>query len=115
MAINGSEWKLEAKTKTCDFERALINAMNEQFPEKETPSVGCLFHFKQAIRRKLLQFKVPSTLISELINKDGLVNILPIAKPSELKTKVNLLYITYIYYINYFVLFYFILFYFILF
>ena len=88
MAINGSGWKLNAKTKTCDFERSLLNAMNEQFPEAETPTVGCLFHFKQALRKKLLQFKIPHEMISELMDDKGLINILPIVDPDELTTKV---------------------------
>lgn len=89
MAINGSGWKLDAKTKTCDFERALLNALNEQFPETETPTVGCLFHFKQALRRKLLSYRIPHDVISNLMGPNGLINILTIVPVEEILTKVS--------------------------
>jgi hypothetical protein len=89
MAINGSGWKLDAKTKTCDFERALLNAMNEQFPESETPTVGCLFHFKQALRRKLIGYRIPNEVIHHLMGPNGLINILTIVPVDEIITKVS--------------------------
>ncbi|POM81144.1 Hypothetical protein PHPALM_923 [Phytophthora palmivora] len=39
----------------CDFELAMIKAVKNQFPESRI--VGCLFHFKQAIRRKMLKIQ----------------------------------------------------------
>lgn len=93
MAINGSGWKLDAKTKTCDFERALLNALNEQFPEVETPTVGCLFHFKQALRRKLLSYRIPQDVIHELMGPNGLINILTIVPVAEIIPKVSYNYV----------------------
>jgi len=89
MAINGSGWKLDAKTKTCDFERALLNALNEQFPEVETPTIGCLFHFKQAIRRKLLSYRISREVIHDLMGPNGLINLLTIVPVEEIITKVS--------------------------
>ena len=39
-----SEWKLKCNSYTTDFEKAAINAAQEQFSEGF--HVGCLFHFK---------------------------------------------------------------------
>ena len=89
MAINGSDWKLDAKTKTCDFERSLLNALNHQFPEEETPTIGCLFHFKQALRRKLLGYRISREVIHALMGPNGLINLLTIAPVEEIITKVS--------------------------
>lgn len=35
----------------CDFEKGLMNALADQFPDARV--VGCLFHFKQALLRKM--------------------------------------------------------------
>lgn len=35
----------------CDFEKGLINAVSSHFPDAQV--VGCLFHFKQALARKM--------------------------------------------------------------
>ncbi|KAK1942776.1 hypothetical protein P3T76_005413 [Phytophthora citrophthora] len=41
----------------CDFESALINAIQEHYPS--TRLIGCLFHFKQACRRKMKEYALP--------------------------------------------------------
>lgn len=66
---------LRPKTVTCDFEIGLMNAILAKFPSAHL--IGCLFHFKQAIRRKLIKdFKVPSDAVSFLCGEHGLMNIL---------------------------------------
>ena len=40
---------------TCDFEKALHNAISVEFPQ--TFINGCLFHWKQAIRQKVIELK----------------------------------------------------------
>ena len=58
-AICASDWLFEASSVTCDFEHALINAIDSQFPK--STKVQCYFHWKQAIRRKLLtDYRIPS-------------------------------------------------------
>eukprot|EP00644_Phytophthora_capsici_P012662 jgi/Phyca11/113211/e_gw1.23.476.1 len=42
---------------TCDFERGLINAVRDQFPDATI--IGCLFHFKQAVRRNMQKLRIP--------------------------------------------------------
>ena len=59
------------------FEQAIINAGTKKFPEASP--IGCLFHFKQALRRKLLEFCVPKAVIHDLLGKDGcLLDILTV-------------------------------------
>ncbi|KAE9037956.1 hypothetical protein PR002_g6280 [Phytophthora rubi] len=48
--------KLKPAHAACDFEYAMIKAVKNQFPE--TRIIGCLFHFKQAIRRKMLKLHI---------------------------------------------------------
>ncbi|KAE8974678.1 hypothetical protein PF005_g26353 [Phytophthora fragariae] len=48
--------KLKPAHVACDFEYAMIKAVKNQFPE--TRIIGCLFHFKQAIRRKMLKLRI---------------------------------------------------------
>jgi hypothetical protein len=49
-----SELKLDPAFVHCDFELALINAVTQQFPNAKI--VGCLFHWKQALRRYLIRY-----------------------------------------------------------
>jgi hypothetical protein len=78
LAINlcktASDDLMQAKSITCDFEIGLINAL--QFHFEKTIIVGCLFHWKQSIRRKLGVLKIPVSVISSLVDSNGLLNIL---------------------------------------
>ena len=72
--ISASEGRMQATTYTSDFEQAILSTMKAEFPTGV--AVGCLFHWKQAIRRKLVDFHIPKDLISELIGTNGVMNIL---------------------------------------
>ncbi|POM60555.1 hypothetical protein PHPALM_30585 [Phytophthora palmivora] len=48
-----SKKRLDPADIVCDFEFAMIKAVKNQFPDSRI--VGCLFHFKQALRRKMLE------------------------------------------------------------
>ncbi|KAE9045298.1 hypothetical protein PR003_g5182 [Phytophthora rubi] len=48
--------KLKPAHVACDFDYAMIKAVKNQVPE--TRIIGCLFHFKQAIRRKMLKLHI---------------------------------------------------------
>ncbi|POM79243.1 Hypothetical protein PHPALM_3130 [Phytophthora palmivora] len=50
-----SKKRLDPAHIVCDFEFAMIKAVKDQFPDSRI--VGCLFHFKQALRRKMLKLK----------------------------------------------------------
>jgi hypothetical protein len=51
-----------------------MNSLRSEFPRGR--AVGCLFHWKQAIRRKLLDFHIPHPSIKLLIGEVGVMNIL---------------------------------------
>ncbi|ETK93859.1 hypothetical protein L915_03016, partial [Phytophthora nicotianae] len=48
---------LEPATVTCDFERGLMNTVTDQF--RLNKIVECLFHWKQALRRKMIEQRIP--------------------------------------------------------
>ncbi|KAE9079547.1 hypothetical protein PF005_g23219 [Phytophthora fragariae] len=53
---------LEPATVTCDFERGLMNAVTDQFPLVKI--VGCLFHWKQTLRRKMIELRISQPQIA---------------------------------------------------
>ncbi|OQR96710.1 hypothetical protein ACHHYP_13769 [Achlya hypogyna] len=61
---------LELSTISCDFEQALIGAIKDQFPDARI--VGCLFHFKQAIRRKLVALRIPEEQVQRAMEPNVL-------------------------------------------
>ncbi|KAG3232845.1 hypothetical protein PI124_g22077 [Phytophthora idaei] len=66
---------LEPATVTCDFERGLMNAITDQIPIVKT--VGCLFHWKQALRRKMIEQRVPQNQIAAAL-APGVIDVLTI-------------------------------------
>ena len=85
MFIAATGWTIEAKTVTVDYEQALIKTAATQF--REGKLVGCLFHWKQAIRRKLLKLRIPESLVSKFIGKGGPLEILCVIPINEIMTK----------------------------
>ncbi|POM74565.1 Hypothetical protein PHPALM_8463 [Phytophthora palmivora] len=75
---------LEPSSVTCDFERALMNAVTEQFPLVKI--VGCLFHWKQALRRKMLEKRIPLDQISAALAPDVL-DVLTLIPVDEIPDK----------------------------
>jgi hypothetical protein len=76
--ITSTDWRMEAATVTCDFESALQSTVASQF--RPALIVGCLFRYKQAIRRKLISSKFPPETIHLFLGKDGieLLTVIPI-------------------------------------
>lgn len=68
-----TEFKFNPISVTTDFESSLFNAIKEQFPE--TMQIGCAFHFKQAIRRKLVSLQLSDMEIRKAM-EPGVVDIL---------------------------------------
>ncbi|KAG6608675.1 uncharacterized protein IUM83_14772 [Phytophthora cinnamomi] len=68
---------MEPGTITCDFEQGLINAVGDQFPNSTV--MGCLFHFKQAVRKRMVKLHIPTAEISVAMARGMLdvVTILP--------------------------------------
>ena len=85
LCISSADWQFTAKTITCDFEQVVLNAVEANFPS--VPVIGCVFHWKQALRRKLLAYHIPKDVISRLMGPDGLINILTHCPIEEIETK----------------------------
>ena len=49
------------------FEKSLLNAVKYQFPNSKI--VGCYFHFRQALQRKMTKLGVPKEVISVSLAK----------------------------------------------
>ncbi|GMF17267.1 unnamed protein product [Phytophthora fragariaefolia] len=54
--VQGTDQRLEPAEVVCDFENALIDALQTQFPNAIV--IGCLFHLKQALRRAMKGFLI---------------------------------------------------------
>ena len=50
--------KLHPSTVMCDFEKGLHLAVRKQFESGQTKMNGCLFHFKQAIKKNMEKLKL---------------------------------------------------------
>jgi hypothetical protein len=89
--ISASNWKLEASTVTCDFEAGLLAACRTHFcGETQSPPaqmVACLFHFKQALRRKMGDLGISQQLIVEFCHKNGPFDLLSVIPPDEIVSK----------------------------
>ena len=79
-----SYWRCEPSTVTCDFEKGLIKAVGEQFPKSKIN--GCLFHWKQAIRRKMLKLKIDKEYVS-MAMYINVLDVLTIIPKNEIITK----------------------------
>jgi hypothetical protein len=99
---------------TCDFEKGLINAIRGQFGMRRdgiTPSatIGCNFHWKQCLRRQVIQsahihnlsltyihlfcfqliaLDIDVAIVSELMGPDGLINLLPMVPIAEMRKAI---------------------------
>lgn len=60
-----------------NFEQGFINALRARFPNARL--VGCLFHWKQAIRRKLIAMGFPKEVVYYMMQsgKLDLLTVLP--------------------------------------
>jgi hypothetical protein len=81
-----TETKFYLSTITSDFEISLLNAIKEQLPN--THRIGCLFHFKQALRRRMRKLHIPDTEIKRAMQK-GSIDLLTIVKKEEVNDKIE--------------------------
>ncbi|KAE9026238.1 hypothetical protein PR001_g12245 [Phytophthora rubi] len=79
-----SNRRLESRDVTCDFELALINAVINQFPRANV--VDCLFHWKQALHRKMLDLGISREKIFYVM-KPGKLDVLTIIPADEVLDK----------------------------
>ena len=74
--IYSIDWKLSPKTITCDFDKGMLKSIEEEFSWENVPLVCCLFHWKQALGRKLEYYNISKHDISYLIGQNGKIDIL---------------------------------------
>ena len=67
----------------CDFEVALLKYIHEEFSGDNVDIACCEFHWKQALRRNLIQFGLPSKEVSTMIGDGGSMEILTIIPVDE--------------------------------
>ena len=76
MMIHESDWKLNnPESFGLDFEQAEINAVTTQFPNAKKD--GCNFHWKQALRKKMIEFSMNTDQIAHLMQKIDLLTVIP--------------------------------------
>ena len=75
--------KFDPETIGVDFEQAFINALRECFPNAKI--IGCLFHWKQAIRRKMIGLGIPKVVVSYFM-RPGMLDLLTVLPPEDIAT-----------------------------
>ena len=81
--IVASNWKFDPNIVTCDFEKALHKAISDQFDTAEIN--GCLSHFKQALRRKMIKSKFSPESVEMAMTKN-VMDVLTILPRNEILT-----------------------------
>ena len=76
--------KINPSSVTCDYERGLHNSISRAFPKAIIN--GCLFHWKQAIRRKLADLKCDRWTIDRFTPADS-IETLTLIPPNEIESK----------------------------
>ena len=76
--------KFDPATIGVDFEQGFINALKTVFPQAKI--VGCLFHFKQAIRKKMVEMGFPKPVIYHYMKPGGGVEVLTVLPKKDIKT-----------------------------
>jgi hypothetical protein len=77
--IIASNWEMDAKSVTCDFEVALINAIDHHFVSVDNGAVTvfCQFHFLQANLRHLKSLRIATNACYELIRLLPTLTVIP--------------------------------------
>ena len=82
--ITAPQGKINPFSVTCDFEKGLHNAVRFLFPRVRIN--GCLFHWKQAIRRKMKALQIQKLHIDMMMTKNVL-DILTVIPRDEIYSK----------------------------
>ncbi|DBA04786.1 TPA: hypothetical protein N0F65_004423 [Lagenidium giganteum] len=75
---------LDAETVVCDFEQGMMNAIRDELPK--TGIVGCLLHWKQALRRKMASLGISRQHILVAM-APGNMDLMTVAKASVAQSK----------------------------
>jgi len=83
LIIQATDQQIEPAEVVCDFEAGLIGAVQVQFPNADV--LGCLFHFKQAVRRRMRRLTIsePATRVAM---ERGMLDMLTVIPPDEVAT-----------------------------
>lgn len=81
--IQTTDQQLSPAEVICDFETGLINAISTQFPNAEV--IGCMFHFKQALQKRLKKLRIPKAEIAIAMTK-GVVDMLTVIDPERIES-----------------------------
>ncbi|GMF33514.1 unnamed protein product [Phytophthora lilii] len=84
--IQAADEQLEPAEFICDFERALINAVQIQFPAADI--IGCLFHFKQAVRRRMKTLGI-SKRATSIAMESGVLDMLTVITPDLISSRAR--------------------------
>ncbi|KAG2804716.1 hypothetical protein PC113_g24291 [Phytophthora cactorum] len=84
MVMIASDRLLAPASVTCAFDLALINAALNHFPKVHI--AGCLFHWEQDLRRRMLDFGITKDRISDAMTPSKL-DILTVIPESEISDK----------------------------
>eukprot|EP00644_Phytophthora_capsici_P016980 jgi/Phyca11/132205/e_gw1.142.10.1 len=68
----------------CDFEQALHLGIRDQFQSAHI--VGCLFHWKQAVRRKMIELRISTDEIAVAMSP-GMLDLLTVIPEKILRKK----------------------------
>ena len=85
LAFRITHCKMNPKYIYCDFEKALINAVRNQF--RDAIIIGCLFHWKQAIRRHMISKLEINSEQVEMVMEKNCLDILTVIPKHEIKEK----------------------------
>ncbi|KAJ8519457.1 hypothetical protein ON010_g18074 [Phytophthora cinnamomi] len=80
LVADSTEQRLRLSRVVCDFEQALIDSIGAQFPTARI--VGCMFHFKQAIRRRMIKLRLSNNIIA-LAMETGMLDMLTVISPEH--------------------------------
>ncbi|KAE9113789.1 hypothetical protein PF007_g10615 [Phytophthora fragariae] len=84
--VQRTDQQLEPAEVVCDFESALIDAMQTQFPNAIV--IGCLFHLKQALRRAMKRFLIPEEVCSIAMTR-GVLDMLTVMEQSLIENGIK--------------------------
>ena len=79
--------KLKLTTVTADFEIGLDNALMLAFVG--VVFIGCLFHWKQAVRRRLIAIGFSKDTVTFMIGENGVMNLLTTVDPAEIREGIR--------------------------
>jgi hypothetical protein len=82
LVLDETVYAMDPEFVYCDFEAVLIRVIKDHFPS--VSPVGCLFHFKQACRRKMKGYSIPDKEC-KIAMSHGVLDMLPVIKQEKVK------------------------------